>query len=169
VSRSSWRDRVTAAGTFFVVGGGLLWYVGSLPEQPWLAALVMLLVTVTGGLMIWSFADHAQDTEPASWHLPLRQESTPPMALDYRLVRLRRDLRDALERNDRPDTVHALVCDLAVERLQAHQGIDARTDPAAAQAVLPPELWRYLTTPPSGTARRSGKELGRALDQIERL
>jgi hypothetical protein len=169
VKASVWRDRVVAAATIFLVAGSLLWYVGSLPEEPWLAAVVMLLVTVTGGLLVWSLGDHSTEAEAASWHVPLREESAVPLATDDRLVRLRRDLRDALERSDRPDEIHPLLCDLTVERLRAAHGIDARTDPVAAQEVLPQDLWRYLTTPPRGTARRSARQLSRALDHIEAI
>lgn len=169
MSPSLWRSRVGSMLAFVVVAGSLLWYVGVLPDNAVLAGAVMLLLTSVTGLLWWSHADLSAEVEPVSWHATLGQDSTGPMALDYRLVRLRRDLRDALERSDREDAIHALVCDLAVGRLQARHGVDARSDPQRARQVLGPAVWDYLTTPPVGTARRSARELGRVLDRLEEL
>lgn len=169
MKRPPWRRRVVNATGFVVVVGALLWYVASLPGDLVVAATVMVLITAVGGLLIWSHSDHATEIEPATWHATRSTEATGPMSLDYRLVRLRRDLRDALERTDREDVVHPLICDLAVERVRQKHGVDARTDPQEAQGHLPAELWDYLTHPPEGTGRRSATELSRMLDHLERI
>lgn len=170
MSRRTWLQRALGALAVVAMLGLLLWYVRVLPDSLPLALLVMLLMVAVIGMLMWSLADHAGDLEAASWHAALPdRESSGPMALDYRLARLRRDLRDALERDDRPDTIHPLICDLAVEQLRARRGVEARSDPEAARQVLDPAVWDYLTTPPTTNARRSSKQLARVLDELERL
>lgn len=164
-----WRRRVLNGLVVVVLLGLLLWYVQVLPQSMGLALLVMLLLVTVTCLLMWSLADHSGDLEAASWHASLPAETGGPMALDYRLVRLRRDLRDALERDDRPDEIHALVCDLAVDQLRARHGVDARSDPGAAQELLDPLVWDYLTSPPTTTAKRSAGQLADVLDHLEQL
>ena len=89
--------------------------------------------------------------------------------MDYRLVRIRRDLRDALERDDREDPVWPLLRDLAAERLRARHDIDLDADPEAARQVVDPLLWRYLTTPPTDARKRSRSALHTAIEGIEKL
>lgn len=164
-----WRRRVLNALGVVVLVGLLLWYVRVLPQSLGLAFLVMLLLVTVICLLMWSHADHVGDLETASWHTALSADAGGPMALDYRLVRLRRDLRDALERDDRPDEIHALVCDLAVDQLRVRHGVDARSDPDAARELFAPQVWGYLTAPPTTTAKRSARELAVVLDHLEQL
>lgn len=164
-----WRGRVLNSLGLVVLLGLLLWYVRVLPESLVLALFVMLLLVLVTGLLMWSHADHRGELERASWHAARPADSSGPMALDYRLVRLRRDLRDALQRDDRPDQIHALVCDLALDQLREQHGVDARSDPEAAEALLDPQVWDYLTSPPTTTARRSARQLAHVLDQLEQL
>lgn len=169
MSRRTWIQRALSTLVTVALLGLMLWYVRVLPDSLPLALLVMLLLVAVVGLLMWSLADHSGELEAASWHAALPQEPGGPMALDYRLVRLRRDLRDALQRDDRPDVIHPLVCDLAVDQLRARRGVDARSDPDAAREVLDPAVWDYLTTPPTTSARRSAKVLAQVLDELERL
>lgn len=169
MSRPTWIQRVLGALVVVALGGLLLWYVRVLPDSLPLALLVMSLLVAVVALLMWSLADHSGDLEAASWHAATAAQSSGPMSLDYRLVRLRRDLRDALERNDRPDAIHPLVCDLTVERLQARRGVDARSDPDAARALLDPAVWDYLTTPPTTNAKRSVRQLAHVLDELEQI
>lgn len=169
MTRRVWPRRVLRVAALTVVVGAVLWYISSLPGNPALAAAVMTLLTTVGALLVWSHTDHADELEPAAWHLTRTTESTPPMSLDYRLVRIRRDLRDALERSDRPDAIHPLICDLVIQQVRQRHGVDARADPEAARAHLPPDLWHYLTHPPQDTRRRSAKELATMLGHLERI
>lgn len=75
-------------------------------------------------------------------------------------MRLRRDVRDTAERNDRPDTIAPLLFELATARLQARHGFNVHdADTEAARRLLPPDLHSYLLAAGSGTARRSKREL----------
>src|SRR5699024_10381273 len=115
----------------------------SLPET--------LLVVLLGGaaltLTLTSVARAGEGVERAYWASTPRTDAVPPAALDYRLLRLRRDVRDAVERDDRRDEVHAVLRDLAAERLRARHGVDLDTEPARAAELLGPALHHYLSHP----------------------
>lgn len=156
-----------AVGT--VLLGALLFFIGSLPHTVLEAAAIVLLAAAVAPLAAWAFTRTGRYAERAHWASTPRQDSAPPAAMDYRLLRIRRDLRDALERDDRGDAIHPLLRELAAERLRAHHGIDLDADPAAAQQVMDPQLWRYLTTPPTDTRKRSRSALHTAIEGIEQL
>jgi hypothetical protein len=151
------------------LAGGVLWFVGSLPHSLPQVVLVVLLAGAVGVLLVWALGHTGRHLEPAYWASTPRQESVPPTAMDYRLVRLRRDLRDALDRDDRPDLVYPVLRELTQERLRAHHDLDLDTQPEQARAVLDPQLVRYLSTPPTDTRRRSKALLHSAIEGIEKL
>lgn len=149
--------------------GVVLWYIGSLPYSPVEAVLVVLLTTTVLLLVHFALTRTGRAVRPAYWVSSPRLESAPPAAMDYRLLRLRRDLRDALERDDRPDDIYPVVRGLAAERLRAHHDIDLDTQPEQAQRVAAPGLWAYLSTPPTDTRKRSRSALHTAIEGIEKL
>lgn len=152
-----------------VLVGGLLFYVGSLQHSlPEIVALVLVAAVATP-LLARALARSGRHAERAYWASTPRQESVPPSAMDYRLLRIRRDLRDALERDDRDDPIYPLLRELTAERLRTGHGIDLDTQPEAARQVVDPLLWRYLTTPPTDTRRRSRSALHTAIEGIEKL
>lgn len=154
----------------WVVGLGVVLYVvGSLRYSLAEALLAVTLAAVVLGLAPWAVSRTARRSERAYWVSTPRQEAVPPSALDYRLVRIRRDLRDAAERDDRPDEIQPLLRELAAERLRAHHDVDLDTEPERARALLDPQLWHYLSTRPPGTRRRSRAVLNTALEGIEKL
>lgn len=149
--------------------GVVLYYIGSLPYSLLEAVLVVLLATAALLLVHFVLSRAAQQIQPAYWVSTPRLESAPPSAMDYRLLRLRRDLRDALERDDRPDDIYPVLRSLAAERLHARHDIDLDTQPEEAQRALAPGLWTYLTTPPSDTRKRSRSALHTAIEGIEKI
>lgn len=168
-NRTSWVARITTVLLLAAVGGGLLWFVGSLPRDPWLAGAVVLGVVGSSSLLWWSKSDMPTPAEGASWYAVRRDDASVPPALDYRLIRLRRDLRDALEHSDREDLVHPLISSLARDRLLERHGIDLHTDPQAAKAHLTPALASYLAHPPKTTAKANFAQMSNALTGIEEL
>lgn len=168
-NRSSWVARIATVVVLATLGGVLLWFVGSLPREPWLAATVVLGVVGSGSLLWWSRSDMPTPAETASWYAVRRDDASVPPALDYRLIRLRRDLRDALERSDREDLVHPLISSLARDRLLERHGIDLHTDPARASQHLSPALATYLANPPRTTAKANFAQMSNALTGIEEL
>ncbi|WP_109474426.1 hypothetical protein [Ornithinimicrobium cavernae] len=165
-------ERLRRALVAFVVTGAvglLLWYLNVLRFDLVTAVVVALAVGAVVTLLTWVMSEESPRLKPAYWFATVREESVRPAALDYRMLRLRRDLRDATERNDRVDEIFPVVRALAAERLLAHHDIDLATDREAAEAVMHPELTTYLSRPPVGTGRRSKRDIDRALDRIEEL
>ncbi|AXH95900.1 hypothetical protein [Ornithinimicrobium avium] len=152
-----------------LVAGGLAFYVGSLRYSVAEAVAVVLLGALVVALVPWVIAATGGSAERAYWVSTTRQEVAPPDALDYRLVRLRRDLRDAVERDDRTDEIYPVLRELAAERLRARHGIDLDAEPERARAAVDAHLWRYLTTPPVDTRKRSRTSLRTAIEGIEKL
>lgn len=152
-----------------LVAGAVAFYVGSLRYSLLEAVAVVLLAAVTVALAPWTITATGRYADRAYWVSTIRQEAAPPDALDYRLVRLRRDLRDAVERDDRTDEIYPVLRELAAERLRTHHGVDLDTEPERARAVVDAHLWRYLTTPPVDTRKRSRTALRTAIEGIEKL
>lgn len=168
-TRAAWVGRVVSALAGTVLVGSLLWYIGVLRHGYPASLLLALAFGAVICLVVWTAQEHSPRLEAATWFSTRREESTAPSSLDYRMLRLRRDLRDALERDDRADEVFGLVRDLAAERLQARHGVDLTTDPEAAARLMTPGLSAYLARPPEGTRRRSPRDLDRAIYGIEEL
>lgn len=165
-------DRPLRAVVAFVVTmavGALLWYINVLRTDVVTALVLAFAVGSVVTLLTWVMSEESPRLTRAYWFPAMREESVRPTALDYRLLRLRRDLRDTVERSDRHDEIFPVLRDLAAERLQTNHGIDLGADPKAAEAVMHPDLVKYLSKPPTGTQKRSKRELSRALDRIEEL
>ncbi|MGB3258956.1 MAG: hypothetical protein WBG89_04260 [Ornithinimicrobium sp.] len=167
--RASWAARILTVVLLAAAGGGLLWFVGSLPRDPVLAGAITVIISGILSVLWWSRSDMPAPAETASWYAVRRDHSAVPPALDYRLVRLRRDLRDALERSDREDLVHPLISTLARDRLLERHGVDLHTDPDEAAKHLTPALATYLSRPPTTTAKASFTQISGALSGIEEL
>lgn len=162
------RSALLAIAATLVVGS-TLYYIGSLPYTLPQVVLAVVLGGTVATLTGWSLARTSEEVEQAYWVSTPRQEAVPPAALDYRLVRLRRDLRDALERDDRSDHIYPVIRELTAERLRARHDIDLDAQPDRAQQVLDPQLWRYLASPPTDTRKRSRSALTTAIEGVERL
>lgn len=150
-----------------LVVGALLWYVGSLPHS--VPEVVLVVALGAAVLTLSQRMLTGLHVERAHWVSAPRQDSVPPSALDGRLVRLRRDLRDALSREDRADEIHPLLRELTAERLRARHDIDLDAEPERARAALDPRLWTYLSRPPTDPRRRSRGTLEHAIEGIEKL
>lgn len=149
--------------------GALLWFINVLRTDLLTALVLALAVGAVVTLLTWVMSEESPRLTRAHWFASMREESVRPGALDYRMLRLRRDLRDATERNDRTDEIFPVVRDLAAERLRANHGLDLVDDRDEAHALIHPDLVKYLSDPPTGTAKRSKRQLARALDRIEEL
>ena len=162
--------RSLVPATIITLGlGAGLWFIGSLPYGLLPAVLVVLLGGTVATLTLYAVARLGEDVDQAYWVSTPRQEAVPPDVMDYRLVRLRRDLRDALERDDRGDDIYPVIRELAAERLRALHDIDLETHPEDAQRVMDPQLWRYLAAPPTDARKRSKSALHTAIEGVEKL
>ncbi len=167
--RHAWITRTAVAVICIGLGGALLWFGGSLPREPIVAAVVAVLVGGALAALWWSSIDLPRPADAASWYAVRRDEAAVPPSLDYRLVRLRRDLRDALERNDRRDEVHPLIRELTRARLMQRHTVDLDAQPDEAAALMSAALTTYLASPPKANEKRSMKQLSDALTGIEEL
>lgn len=149
--------------------GGLLWYVDSLNYGAGINVALIVVGSSAVTLVIWTFVDLSQQLSTALWFTFREQEAAPPARVDHRLMRLRRDVRDATERHDRSDEIQPLLREVVAQRLQSTHGIDLRAEPDRAGEVLHPDLVTYLTHPPHGTGRRSRRELHTVIQRIEEL
>ncbi|GAA4426844.1 hypothetical protein GCM10023169_26090 [Georgenia halophila] len=164
-----WRRLTIAAVVTMAVLGTTLWQGGLLPA-PW---PVGVAVTVVAGLAlvlaVWTLVQNLDLLTPASWFGPQDLEVPPSRpGLDARLARLRRHLRDTVERDDRPDAMQELLRELAADRLAA-RGVDLDADPQAAEALMHPSLTRYLAHSPQDTRPRNRRELADVVGRIEEL
>lgn len=166
------QHRVRRAAVAFVATlaiGALLWFINVLRTDVVTGLVLALAVGGVVTLLTWVMSEESPHLKRAHWFASMREESVRPAALDYRMLRLRRDLRDATERNDRTDEIFPVVRAIAAERLRANHGLDLVTDWDEARAVIHPDLMKYLSDPPTGTAKRSKRQLTQALDRIEEL
>ncbi|HEX6077122.1 MAG TPA: hypothetical protein VFZ32_17905 [Micromonosporaceae bacterium] len=62
---------------------------------------------------------------------------------------------------------HPMIVGVVDERLWLRHGVDRRSDPGRARALVPDELWRFVTSPPRRMPRPA--RLTRLVRQIERL
>lgn len=170
-ARGRWQ-RVRRAVLAFLataVVGGVLWYINVLRYDLATAIVIALTIGSVVTLLTWVMSEESPRLKAPYWFSPLRQESVRPAPLDYRMLRLRRDLRDATERSDRTDEIFPVIRALAAERLMTRHDLDLDTEPEAARRVMHPDLTTYLSKPPTGTAKRSKRDITRALDRIEEL
>lgn len=124
----------------------MLW-LGMLDHGP-----VLNVAIVLGGAVLATAAYRAIRTlagwsEPAHWFVTLRDSSTTPPVLDFRVIRLHRDLTDTLQGERPQDRTRATLAGLARQRLLRVHGIDPDTDPDAAGQVLGEAATRYLAGP----------------------
>lgn len=168
-SRARWVGRVLGGSAVSVALGSVLWFVGVLPHGYLTSIALALVLGLVVLLVVWTAQEQGPHLAAATWYSPTDREAVPVLALDYHMLRLRRDLRAALERNDRPDEIYPLVVELAAERLAARHAVDLRTQPEEARRLLAPGLTAYLTNPPKGNERRSRRQLERAIQGIEEL
>lgn len=170
-ARRTWDRPRRAAQAFLATAviGAILWYIGVFRFD--LATSLVLAVAVGSvvALLTWVMSEESPRLSAAHWFASMREEAVRPAALDYRMLRLRRDLRDATERTDREDLIFGTVRAIAAERLAAHHGINLDTEPERAAQVMHRDLTHYLTHPPTGTGKRSKRDIDRALDRIEEL
>ncbi|CAN5516625.1 hypothetical protein BH23ACT6_BH23ACT6_23130 [soil metagenome] len=168
--KARWIKRVLAALVLATGAGALMWLAGALPSSGLTAGAATALLAAVCGVLWWTRQDLQAPSDAASWYVVRRDEAVVPPAMDYRLVRLRRDLRDALSTSeDRTDRIYPLIRHLTAQRLRERHGIDLEAEPERAETVLSADLASYLTRPPTMNRRSSRREVEAAVDGIEQL
>ncbi len=160
-----WRRRVLQVlGVWLalVLAGAAL---GVAPDVPQLGAII-----AAGAVLAWYLVDHAAANHVASWPLTEVTERGGQRGGDYRAANLAGRLEAAdLRGEGRAHLVKQLHRDLSTvigERLYAKHGITIDEEPRWAQAVMPPELWDFVTGLPD-PALYSPATLDQFLRRIE--
>ncbi len=165
----SWARRLAVALLAGAGAGAALVFLESL-DLGLVANLVLVLAgTVIGAGLAWTAADLYPGARPAYWSSSVPPRHRPRRGGDFRLYRLRRDLRYTLEDNREADAIRPLLISLVEERLLSRHGVRLRTEPEAARHLLGPTLARYVAAPPGNRRRRSRSHLTTILDRIEEL
>ncbi len=165
---TAWLGRLWGPLIGTAVVGGLLMYVNALRHGTVLNIAVAVALGACLTVLAWNLGDLGSRVVAATWFRHGTEESVPPQQMDYRLTRLRRDLRDTVDRNDRADAIRPLLLELAVTRLRVNHDVGIE-DTEAARALLTDEVYSYLTTPRQDTGRRSTTRLRSVVDRIEAL
>ncbi len=168
--RRLWIARGATALFAVALTGALLWLAGTLPSSRAAAGVAVAVVVGCCIVLWWTRKDLLSPVDAASWYVARRDEAVAPPAMDYRLVRLRRDVRDAVTTSDgRPDRIHPQLVHLSEQLLRERHGIDLETEPERAAALLTEALSTYLSTPPATNHHTTVRELDRAVLGVEQL
>jgi len=163
-----WVIRAGLLAALVVGTGAACWTLGMLAPRPSSAVTLALLLCAVAATW-WTSRDLPRPADPASWYVLRRDDASAPPALDYRLVRLRRDLRDTVQSQDHGDAVYPLIRGLAAHRLLTAHGVDLDADPTRAQEHLPPALRDYLASSDTAAQRRSMARISAAVAGIEQM
>lgn len=134
---------------------------------------LLLAGTLLGALAVgaWVLA-HAADSvpDPGGPRRPVAGARSPlPEGHDRRVKQVRTGLAygrtDGLSR----ERLHASLVAIVDDQLRVVHEIDRRTDPAAARAVLGPELTAFVDAAEPPTALGRPRDLDRLLTRIEQL
>lgn len=163
VHKPHWIMRVGAAGALWasVCGVGVL---AGMSPRPLLLAGLTCVLSVT----FWLASDSIRLIERTDWQIT-EGSINRNRAGDPRVVTLEHVITDSRASTEARLRLHHLLSALADERLLSVRGIDRRSDPAGARAVLGPELDDFVTSPdPGGTAVPAAR-MSLLLNRIESL
>jgi len=133
------------------------------PNPVALAGLVLAIAAI-----VWFCADVWVQSVPLDWSPP-EPEPFSSRGADVRVGMLRRRLGDAIAEPRPRDGLRPIFTAVIDERLAANHGIDRRTDPERARAVLGEQLCAYLDHPPGKPMRYTRRQLDALITRIEDL
>lgn len=158
---ANWRPlAVIAAGTAAVAAFMLLSGMG--PELVLVIALGLLV-----GLGGWQLATLA-DATPTESTGTISERAAPGARADRRVMRLRTGLAYGRPDGITLERLRATLVEVIDDQLLVAHRIDRSSDPAAAAAVLGPELQRFVDDPDASALARPDR-LDHTLTLIERL
>lgn len=129
--------------------------------------LLVATVAATIGVGAWIVVDTAEAVPSVVPMVGARQE--PTHRVDRRVTRLRSGL--ALGQTDTlsAERLHTNLVAIIDDQLRAVHRTDRAIDPAAATAIIGPELAAFIDDPAARTSLPGPGDLDRILTQIERL
>ncbi len=130
--------------------------------------LLVAAVAATIGVGVWIVVDTAE-TVPSVASISSDAPPEPVHRVDRRVTRLRSGLAHGQNDSLSAERLHASLVAIIDDRLSADHQIDRNVDPAAAAAIIGPELTRFIDDPTARVSLPGTRELDRLLTQIERL
>lgn len=123
--------------------------IGVLSRDTWFDAVVVVALAVCVVAGYHAVRSVASRSEPGDWYVSLRDESQAPEVLDFRVVRLERDLQDAVTGSTPHDRLRPVLASAARGRLRDRHGIDTLAPDGldAAREVLGADAVAYLAGP----------------------
>ncbi len=130
--------------------------------------LLVAAATATIGAGVWVVIDTA-DAVPSEAAISGAAVREPVHRVDRRVTRLRSGLAHGQTDSLSAERLHGSLVAIIDDQLRAGHQIDRSVDPAAADAVIGPELAAFIGDPAARTALPGARELDRILTHIERL
>ena len=130
--------------------------------------LLVAAAAATIGVGVWIVLDTAEAVPSvASIGAVVRQE--PVHRVDRRVTRLRSGLAHGQTDSLSAERLHTSLVAIIDDQLRAGHQVDRVADPAAAAAIIGPELASFIDDPTARQALPGTRDLDRILTQIERL
>jgi len=158
----SWRRRLAVVMGCWAAVVATMVGLGMQPN-PIVLAAVAAVAGVIGALLL----DLSDIAAPVDWRTT-REGSGRGIASDVRVSALRRQLGAAGALGS-DDMVHTSLVAIIDDRLLVEHAVDRRAQPAAAAALLGPDLDDFVTVPPSRDRWADPRFLPAVLDRIEAL
>lgn len=158
-----WRVRLVVTITVWVSLDVLMVIAGMGPRHLVLGLTVAALATVC-----WVAYDLAADVRAPNWRTMLARP-TIITGYDSRVSRIKLHLYDESGSGRASGRLHDTLVELADDRVQSRHGIDRRTQPEAARAVMGETLYRFVTSPPRHRDLADRRGLDRILTCIEAI
>lgn len=130
--------------------------------------LLVAAVAATIGVGIWIVIETA-GAVPAATPIGAASRQKPVHRVDRRVTRLRSGLSHGQTDSLSAERLHDSLVAIIDDQLRAGHQIDRNVDPAAATAIIGPELAAFIDDPALRVSLPGARELDRILTQIERL
>ena len=157
------RHRVATIIVGILVVEVLMVVTGTGPDLLLVAGLGCLI-----GAAGWCAVDlHAAAVEADP--LPVAHRTPPPTGVDRRVRLLSTGLRFDKHSDHSAKRVRDSLVELVDDQLVAKYGVDRTVDPAAAERILGPQLFRLVDDPDSARSVARPKNLTHIVTLIERL
>jgi hypothetical protein len=130
--------------------------------------LLVAAAAATVGVGAWLVVDTAESI-PSVSPIASTAPQQPEHRVDRRVTRLRSGLAHGQTDRVSAERLHTSLVVIIDDQLRAGHQIDRHADPAAAAALIGPELTRFIDDPTARISLPSTGQLDRILTQIERL
>lgn len=109
---------------------------------------LLLLGVPTAGLLARRITARTHGPPPPKERRPAAEDRPQDTAYQGARRWVSRLAGDAYDRDDFSQRTYPMIVTMVDERLRLRHGIERRRDPQRARAVMPEELWRFVTQPP---------------------